>query len=176
MRRITMAFMATVAVVVLLFSYRTSTSGPRTGSSVVAGAAPEGVVPDDSDVPDTTAPDTTVPDTTAPDTAAPKPSATSGTKAGGNVTVNGRAVMTRWGPVQVQVKIRSGRITDVVVLQRPTGERRDEEINSYALPILHDEVIAAQSATIDNVSGATVTTDGYVRSLQAALDAANFAS
>ena len=171
MRRITMAFMATVAVVVLLFSYRTSTSGPRTGSSAVAGAAPEGVVSDDSDIPDTTAPDAT-----APDTAAPTPSATSGTKAGGNVTVNGRAVMTRWGPVQVQVKIRSGRITDVVVLQRPTGERRDEEINSYALPILHDEVIAAQSATIDNVSGATVTTDGYVQSLQAALDAANFAS
>jgi uncharacterized protein with FMN-binding domain len=76
----------------------------------------------------------------------------------------------------VAVVIRSSKIADVRVLMYPTGEHRDEEINSYALPILHDEVIAAQSANIDAVSGATVTSDGYVQSLQAALDSAHFGS
>jgi uncharacterized protein with FMN-binding domain len=90
------------------------------------------------------------------------------------VTVNGTAVQTRWGPVQVQVKIASGKIGDVVVLMQPTGERRDVEINGYALPILKEQVLAAQSAQIDGVSGATVTSDGYRKSLQSALDAAHF--
>lgn len=172
-----MAFMATVALVVLLFSYRTSTSGPRTSTAVTTGA-PEGIVSDADDsgsAPSSTAPAPKAPATEAPATTAPATKAPA-TKSSGTITVNGPAVQTRWGPVQVQVKIKSGKITDVVVLQQPTGERRDEEINSYALPILHDEVIAAQSADIDTVSGATVTTDGYIQSLQAALDTANFRS
>jgi uncharacterized protein with FMN-binding domain len=169
MRRITMVFMATVAMVVLLFSYRTSTSGPRT-STVVTTGAPEGIVSDSGGTDAEPAPSTKAPATKAPATKAPA------TKSSGTTTVNGPVVQTRWGPVQVQVKITSNKITDVVVLQQPTGERRDEEINGYALPILHDEVIAAQSADIDTVSGATVTSDGYVQSLQAALDQANFRS
>jgi uncharacterized protein with FMN-binding domain len=52
--------------------------------------------------------------------------------ADGSKTVNGPAVQTRWGPVQVQVKIASGKITNVVVLMHPTGEQRDREINSHA--------------------------------------------
>lgn len=159
MRRITMAVMATIATLVLLFSYRTSTSGPRTATSAVAGAAPAGVVPGQA-----------ADAGTSP--AAPTPAITSKQ----TVTVNGAAVQTRWGPVQVQAKITSGRITNVVVLLQPHDNRRDEEINSYALPQLHDQVIAAQSANIDGVSGATVTSEGYLQSLQAALDAAHFGS
>lgn len=157
MRRITMAIMTTIAALVLLFSYRTSTSGPRTATSTVAGAAPAGVVPGQS----------------APGEASPSASPPArSTKQ--TVTVNGTAVQTRWGPVQVQAKITSGKITDVVVLLQPDGNRRDEEINSFALPRLREQVIAAQSANIDGVSGATVTSEGYIQSLQAALDAAHF--
>jgi uncharacterized protein with FMN-binding domain len=58
------------------------------------------------------------------------------------------------------------------VLQYPNGNHRDQEINDYALPILIDETTKAQSAQIDMVSGATVTSDGYIRSLQSALDQA----
>jgi uncharacterized protein with FMN-binding domain len=76
---------------------------------------------------------------------------------------------TRWGPVQVQVVASSGRITDVVVLQQPNGNSRDYEINSYALPVLRQQVLTAQSANIDGVSGATVTSDGYRESLRSAL-------
>ena len=57
----------------------------------------------------------------------------------------------------------------------PTGNGRDQEINAYALPILTQETLQAQSANIDSVSGATVTSDGYLQSLQAALDAAHLA-
>jgi uncharacterized protein with FMN-binding domain len=72
------------------------------------------------------------------------------------------------------VHIRNGRITDVVALRVPNGNDRDKEINDYAVPRLRQEVLTAQSANIDSVSGATVTSDGYRRSLQAALDAAHF--
>ena len=75
--------------------------------------------------------------------------------------------------MQVQVRISGGKIADVTTLQLPNGNRRDMEINSYAVPILRQETIAAQSAQIDSVSGATVTSTGYQQSLQAALDQAN---
>jgi uncharacterized protein with FMN-binding domain len=81
---------------------------------------------------------------------------------------------TRWGPVQVQVRIGGGKITDVTALQIPNGNRRDLEINSYAVPQLRSEALTAQSAAIDVVSGATVTSEGYINSLQAALDSAHF--
>ncbi len=66
-----------------------------------------------------------------------------------------------------------GKITGVAVPVYPDGNRRDQEINARALPILRQETLDAQSADIDAVSGATVTSDGYQESLQAALDAAH---
>ena len=84
--------------------------------------------------------------------------------------------MTRYGVVQVQVVITGGKITDVIALQYPQAERRDIAINSQALPLLKAQVLSAQSTKIDGVSGATFTTDGYVTSLQSALDAAGFGS
>jgi uncharacterized protein with FMN-binding domain len=73
----------------------------------------------------------------------------------------------------VAVTVSGGKITDVAVPTYPTGNPRDEEINAYALPVLRQAVLNAQSANIDTVSGATVTSDGYKQSLQAALDAAH---
>jgi uncharacterized protein with FMN-binding domain len=80
---------------------------------------------------------------------------------------------TQWGPVQVQLTVAGGKITDVAVLQYPSGNGRDQEINAYALPILMQETVSSQSAQIDMVSGATVTSDGYLESLQSALDQAS---
>ena len=79
---------------------------------------------------------------------------------------------TQWGPVQVQLDISNRRITDVSVVQYPNGNGTDQEINSYALPILTQETVDSQSAHIDMVSGATVTSNGYLESLQSALDQA----
>jgi uncharacterized protein with FMN-binding domain len=90
----------------------------------------------------------------------------------GSGTVTGPAVNTRWGPVQVAITLDGDRITAVTVPRYPDGNRKDEQINARALPILVQETLNAQSADIDTVSGATVTSEGYVESLQAALDQA----
>ena len=65
----------------------------------------------------------------------------------------------------------NGQVTDVTALELPSGGRSGQ-ISREAEPILHDEALSAQSASIDGVSGATYTSLAYEQSLQAALDAA----
>ena len=137
-------------MVVLLFGYHTSTQG--------AAAPATSQVPVGASLPSSST-------TTTSDT-----SGSSGT--GDAQTVTGDVIQTRWGPVQVQVSTSGGQITSVDVVQYPSGNGRDVEINDYALPVLVDETLSAQSADIDMVSGATVTSVGYVDSLQSALDQA----
>ncbi|QLJ01343.1 FMN-binding protein [Streptomyces sp. NEAU-sy36] len=107
--------------------------------------------------------------TAAPRAGASAPAAPEGV----SKTVTGSTVQTRWGPVQVRATIEDGRLTDVTAVQYPTDNPRDQEINSYALPQLRREALAAQSARIDMVSGATYTSTGYRQSLQSALDQAH---
>ncbi|MFF2198059.1 FMN-binding protein [Streptomyces sp. NPDC058157] len=111
--------------------------------------------------------------------ARPSPGAEPGTGAGAGAgptagaaagTFTGSVIDTRYGPVQVAVTLSGGRLTAVDVLQAPSENRRDRTIASYAVPRLTDEAIGAQSADIDAVSGATYTSEGYIRSLQSALD------
>jgi uncharacterized protein with FMN-binding domain len=75
--------------------------------------------------------------------------------------------------VQVQITVSGGKITSANVVQVPQESSHDIRINSQAVPILNQEVVQAQSAHIDSVSGATYTSDGYTRSLQSAIDAAH---
>ncbi len=89
------------------------------------------------------------------------------------VTVNGASVDTQYGPVRVQIQVRGKRVLSATAIEYPQASGRDQEINSSAIPILQQETLAAQSARIDTVSGATYTSDGYVSSLQSALDAAH---
>ncbi|MYQ49275.1 FMN-binding protein [Streptomyces sp. SID4985] len=99
----------------------------------------------------------------------PQGSAGAGT---GSRTVTGDTAQTRWGPVQVRVTLDNGRLTDVTAVRHPSENSRDQEINAFALPRLRAEALAAQSADIDTVSGATYTSTGYRQSLQSALDSA----
>jgi uncharacterized protein with FMN-binding domain len=144
MRRITLAALGTLTSLVLLFGYHTSLAGP------IATSSPTSVRSG----------------ATRASTAAGSSGSTS------DRTVTGSVAQTRWGPVQVQLSVADGKITAVDVVQYPNGNGRDQEINDYALPILTKETIDAQSADIDMISGATVTGDGYVSSLQSALDQA----
>jgi uncharacterized protein with FMN-binding domain len=82
-------------------------------------------------------------------------------------------VSTRWGTVQVQITVADGTIIGAQAVQYPTANGKDQQINAYAVPTLNREVTAAQSGSIDAVSGATVTSDGYIQSLQSAIDQAN---
>ncbi|WP_434092850.1 FMN-binding protein [Pseudonocardia alni] len=153
-RRIVVAVMATLSAVTLLFGYRTSTSGPDTTAAAASTARSPGTT--------STTGGTTGGTATA-----------SGT---GATTVTGDAAQTRYGPVQVQVSVSGGRITAVDVLQYPDSSGKDQRINSQAIPQLVDETLSAQSSRIDMVSGATYTSDGYVTSLQSALDRAGLPS
>ncbi|MCU1452524.1 MAG: hypothetical protein JWN46_670 [Acidimicrobiales bacterium] len=149
-------------------------SSPATAHHVTAPIA-AGLRPTTPLGPDGTAPTTAPPTTTGTvPGGSPAPSTTAPPASGAfkNGTFAGSAVDTRYGPVQVQVIVTGGRITDVQELQAPSDRNRSVEINSQAAPLLRDEVLTAQSATIDLVSGATVTWEGYQVSLQAALDAA----
>ncbi|MEV4143829.1 FMN-binding protein [Amycolatopsis sp. NPDC049691] len=149
MRRIAIAAAATVSVVVLLFSYRTSTDQTpvATGRPLGGGTQPTR--------------------TTTPATPATPGSA------GGSGTFTGDAADTRYGPVQVQITVSGGKITDAQAVQYPQESGRDVRINSAAVPELNQETLQAQSAQIDTVSGATYTSEGYQQSLQSAIDAAH---
>ena len=157
-RRVVLGVLSTVTVLVLLFSYHTSTSSKRDGASSVA--APIGGGTDGSPG--------------GSSSAAPAIPAAPSAGSGAAKTVTGNSADTRWGPVQVQVTVQARKITAVKVVDYPENNGRDREINAYALPILVKETLSAQSAQIDMISGATVTSDGYIRSLQSALDSAGF--
>ena len=88
-------------------------------------------------------------------------------------TYKGSAVQTRFGPVQVQITVANGKITDVTALQLTNTDGKSIQISNRAAPLLKSKVLAAQSADIQTVSGATITSDAYLTSLQAAIDAAH---
>jgi uncharacterized protein with FMN-binding domain len=85
-------------------------------------------------------------------------------------TATGEAVAIRWGDVQVAVTVQGDDIIDVETLALPLDDRRSERLNSQAEPILREEAIAADSADVSVVSGATYTSKAYAASLQSALD------
>ncbi len=87
-----------------------------------------------------------------------------------NGTVTGSTLQTRFGPVQLQVTFSNGKISDVQALQLPNDRQRSAQISSYVAPILRQEVLQAQSAQIDLISGATYTSYAYEQSVQAILD------
>ena len=163
MKRIATWFLSTVTLVVLMFGYHTSTASTLAGpSTVVSGSAPS-----------------TTSQAAGAGSGGGNGNGNAGTANGngGNAastptTATGGVAQTQWGPVQVQLSLDGGAITKVSVLQYPTGNNTDAQINGYALPILIDETLQAQSAQIDMVSGATVTSTGYTQSLQSALDQA----
>ncbi|MDV9189632.1 FMN-binding protein [Streptomyces sp. SR27] len=107
--------------------------------------------------------------------AAPPRTGSAGTTPDGPAsgTYTGDVVDTRYGPVQVRVTIANGRLTDVHAVRTPSENERDREIAGYAVPTLTGEALTAQSAHIDTVSGATYTSEGYIQSLQSALDQAH---
>ncbi|MGW6491863.1 FMN-binding protein [Streptomyces sp. NPDC055056] len=110
-----------------------------------------------------------------PRSSTPSPSGTSMGTASGTATgtFTGDPVDTQYGTVQVAVTLDKGKLTAVKVLQAPDQNGRDQQIASYSLPRLTQEAIGAQSAHIDAVSGASYTSQGYIQSLQSALDQAH---
>ncbi|MEV8541373.1 FMN-binding protein [Streptomyces sp. NPDC051572] len=121
----------------------------------------------------TTTSSTSTTTTEAVSTPTPTPTATSSSSgsastpsASSKKVVQGAAINTSKGTVQVQVTFEGDKISSVSMLQQP-----DHPQTTAAVPVLIEETLKAQSSKIDTVSGATITSDAYVQSLQAAIDA-----
>jgi uncharacterized protein with FMN-binding domain len=171
------ALVTTAFALALLFSFKTpgGETLARTAGSDVAIVGPPPTSTPGSTAGSSPTPGSASTSGSAPTVAAtPTPKPTSGTKTAAyrDGTVQGPVISTRFGDVQVQVTISGGAITDVTALQLPSRDGRSQRIASIAEPILRQEALTAQSASIDLLSGATYTSDGYARSLQSALDSA----
>ncbi len=155
MRRVALALIGTVAGLVTLLSFKTHTTS--TASPPAAVSTSPGIGTSDSDSA----------------TASSAPSSTSSSSSSTtSKTVTGSAVGTRFGPVQVQITVKNGKITNVSAVEYPDNNPRDAQINAVAIPELNQEALSANGANIDMISGATYTSQGYISSLQSALDEA----
>jgi hypothetical protein len=162
MKRAVLAIVSTIAALVMLLSFKTHGLG--------ATAAPPAAVG-------------TAPGTSGASGASGAPgSGSSGGSGGtpatgrsspsGTATFTGDPANTRYGPVQVRLTVSGGHVSRVEAVEYPMSSSLDAQINGYAIPTLNAEARAAGSASIDMVSGATYTSQGYIASLQSALDQA----
>ena len=175
-KRGAIALVATTLAVILLISFKTpgtvtlgaastTGSGTGTGTNPSLGSAVSSR-PSSNSGSSSSGP----PSNSGTATAAPTP-----TTATAAATVTGKVFSTPYGPVEVQITVDNGKITDVQALKLPThGD--SGQISSYVKPILASETLQAQSAKIDVVSGATYTSLAYAGSLQSALDQAGIAA
>ncbi len=156
MRRVILAITGTIAGLVALLSFKShaptlpvaATSGTGGGSSTSSSSSSSSST-------------TTVPgefqSVTGPLTA-------------GETKITGHVANTVYGPVQIQLVVKNSKIVKVAVLEQPTNTIHDIQIGEFAFPRLISETLAAQSAKIDAVSGASYTSAGYIASLQSAVD------
>jgi uncharacterized protein with FMN-binding domain len=163
MLRAILAIVGTAAGLIFLLSFKTHstsvTTAPPAAISGTPGASGAASAPG-SDAPGTSSP------------SSGSPSSSTGGATATAKTVTGEAADTRYGPVQVKITVKNGRLVAVDAVVYPQNDPRDAQINAYAIPELDKEALAAGGARIDTVSGATYTSEGYVASLQSALDKA----
>ena len=157
MRRVIFAVTGTIAGLVALLSFKSH-------SPTVPVAATSGTVGGSSSSSSTSTPtQTTVPGEFPEGSLADKLTP-------GETAVTGHVAHTVYGPVQIQLIVKSGKIVKVAVLQQPMNTIHDIQIGEFAFPRLIRETLAAQNAKIDTVSGASYTSAGYITSLQSAVD------
>src|SRR3954452_3713773 len=155
MRRIILAIVSTVAALVLVLSFKTHS--PSAVATPPAAVSSSGTSADTS---------------SSGSSSSGSPSSSKKSTSASSKSYTGDAAMTRYGPVQVQITVKSGAATSVAATDHPMNDPRDAQINSYAIPQLNAEAASAGDANIDMVSGATYTSEGYLSSLQSALDKA----
>ena len=156
MRRVILAVTGTIAGLVALLSFKShdptmpvaATSGTGGGSSTSSSSS-------------SSSSSTTVPG---------EFQSVAGTLTTGETTITGKVANTVYGPVQIELVVKSHKIVKVAVLEQPTNTIHDIQIGEFAFPKLISETLAAQDAKVDAVSGASYTSAGYISSLQSAVD------
>ena len=153
MRRVILAVTGTIAGLVALLSFKAHSPGvPVAATTGTAGGSSSSSSSSSA---------TTVPGEFR---------STAGALTPGETTITGKVGNTVYGPVQVRLVVKSGKIVKVAILEQPTNTIHDIQIGEFAFPKLIGETLTAQNGKIDAVSGATYTSAGYIQSLQSALD------
>jgi uncharacterized protein with FMN-binding domain len=156
MRRVILAVVGTIAGLVALLSFKShSPVLPVASTSGTGGGSSASSTPSSSS--------SSVPGEYPTGSAA-------GSLPAGETAITGHVADTAYGPVQVQLVVKSDKIVKVAILQQPTNTIHDIQIGEFAFPRLISETLAVQDAKIDAVSGASYTSAGYISSLQSALD------
>jgi uncharacterized protein with FMN-binding domain len=119
----------------------------------------------------TPTPTPVAPKPTPTPTPTPTPPPPTPVKQAVNGTFTGDAINVSYGIVQVRITVTNNKITDAQAIQSPTGGKSGSISNS-SIPILRQETLAAQSANIRGVSGASFTSNGWIRSLTTAISRA----
>jgi hypothetical protein len=174
MRRVILAVTGTIAGLVALLSFKSHV--PSSPVAAPAGGSGSGSSSSSAPASSPSAASSSPPKGGGQTQAAPgafPQGSLAGTLAAGETAVNGKVASTAYGPVQIQLIERSGKIVKVAVLTQPLNTLNDIQIGKFAFPKLISETLTAQDAKIDAVSGATYTSAGYVQSLQSALDKQN---
>ena len=181
MRRLLLALVSTAAGLAAVLSFKTQGSAAASG----AAAAPQTGTQASSSAPASTGSGSTT-SGSGSTTSGSGSTASGGSKTGtagsagtsgsggtaGGKTLTGTVASTPYGPMQVAVTMAGKKITGVKVLQETNTGAMSQQIDANAVPQLTKETLAAQSARIDAVSGASYTSSGYIKSLQSALDQA----
>lgn len=89
-----------------------------------------------------------------------------------NGTYVGEMATTSWGDIQVRTVIEDNRIVSVTAVEYPRDRPLSTQINDFAMPMLEQEAVRAQGAEVDLVTGATVSSEGFIQSLSSALSQA----
>ena len=168
MRRALVATAGTVVGLVALLSYKSS--GSVNLQKVQLGSGQPGAAA--TTVPPATSTPPTNPSTGNASSVAPTTTTTPPVSTTGRQTYVGQDIQYVYGDIEVAATFESGRITNVSVPQNDAIDGRSQMINSYAVPILEQEAVAAQGLNFNVVSGATFTSDAFAQSLQSALSKA----
>jgi uncharacterized protein with FMN-binding domain len=153
MRRVILAVTGTIAGLVALLSFKAhvptvpvaATGGTGGGSSTSSSSSSSRTIPGEFQ-------------------------SVAGPLTAGETTITGKVASTVYGPVQIELVVKSHKIVKVAVLVQPTNTIHDIQIGEFAFPKLISETLTAQNAKVDAVSGASYTSAGYISSLQSAVD------
>jgi len=158
MRRVILTIAGTIAGLVALLSFKSHVpTVPSASVSTTGGSSSTG--------------GTSAPSSSAATVPGEFPMGSlAGTLTSGETAISGHVANTVYGPVQIQLVMRNGKVVKVAVLRQPMNTINDIRIGDFAFPKLIGETLATQTAKIDAVSGASYTSAGYIQSLQSALD------
>jgi FMN-binding domain len=158
LRRVILAICATAVALVLLLSFKSHTQSVPSAPAAALGSPTPGTSAGSGSA--------------AGGASTPAASGGAGAPGSSGKTVTGAPWPTIYGPVQVRITVVAGKVSAATATEYPTGTPMDVQINAFAIPKLNSEAVAAGGAKIDTVSGATYTSQGYLGSLQNALDKA----